>query len=134
MKIKKFEKLVTNLHDKAKYVIHMKNLNQALSHGLILKNIHRVIEFNEKTWLKPYIDMNTKLKKIAKNSFEKVVLMNNAVSGKSMENVRKQRNIKLVTTERRRNYLVWEQNHNMTNIFTKKILEIDMRKNSNTYE
>ena len=106
MKIKKFEKLVTNLHDKAKYVIHMKNLNQALSHGLILKNIHRVIEFNEKTWLKPYIDMNTKLKKIAKNSFEKVVLMNNAVSGKSMENVRKQRNIKLVTTERRRNYLV----------------------------
>ena len=134
MKIKKFEKLVTNLHDKAKYVIHMKNLNQALSHGLILKNIHRVIQFNEKTWLKPYIDMNTKLKKIAKNSFEKVVLMNNAVSGKSMENVRKQRNIKLVTTERRRNYLVWEQNHNMTNIFTKKILEIDMRKNSNTYE
>ena len=134
MKIKKFEKLVTNLHDKAKYVIHMKNLNQALSHGLILKNIHRVIEFNEKTWLKPYIDMNTKLKKIAKNSFEKVVLMNNAVSGKSMENVRKQRNIKLVTTERRRNYLVWEQNHNTTNIFTKKILEIDMRKNSNTYE
>ena len=134
MKIEKFEKLVTNLHDKAKYVIHMKNLNQALSHGLILKNIHRVIEFNEKTWLKPYIDMNTKLKKIAKNSFEKDVLMNNAVSGKSMENVRKQRNIKLVTTERRRNYLVWEQNHNTTNIFTKKILEIDMRKNSNTYE
>ena len=134
MKIKKFEKLVTNLHDKAKYVIHMKNLNQALSHGLILKNIHRVIECNEKTWLKPYIDMNTKLKKIAKNSFEKDVLMNNAVSGKSKENVRKQRNIKLVTTERRRNYLVWEQNHNTTNIFTKKILEIDMRKNSNTYE
>ena len=134
MKIKKFEKLVTNLHDKAKYVIHMKNLNQALSHGLILKNIHRVIEFNEKTWLKPYIDMNTKLKKIAKNSFEKDVLMNNAVSGKSMENVRKQRNIKLVTTERRRNSLVWKQNHNTTNIFTKKILEIDMRKNSNTYE
>ena len=44
MKIKKFEKLVTNLHDKAKYVIHMTNLNQELSHGLILKNIHRVIE------------------------------------------------------------------------------------------
>ena len=134
MKIKKFEKLVTNLHDKAKYVIHMTNLNQALSHGLILKNIHRVIEFNKKTWLKPYIDMNTKLKNVAKNSFEKDVLMNNAVSGKSFENVRKQRNIKLVTTERRRNYLVLEQNDNTTKIFTKKILEIDMRKNSNTYE
>ena len=120
MKIKKFEKLVTNLHDKAKYVIHMTNLNQALSHGLILKNIHRVIEFNKKTWLKPYIDMNTKLKNVAKNSFEKDVLMNNAVSGKSFENVRKQRNIKLVTTERRRNYLVLEQNDNTTKIFTKK--------------
>ena len=120
MKIKKFEKLVTNLHDQAKYVIHMTNLNQALSHGLILKNIHRVIEFNKKTWLKPYIDMNTKLKNVAKNSFEKDVLMNNAVSGKSFENVRKQRNIKLVTTERRRNYLVLEQNDNTTKIFTKK--------------
>ena len=120
MKIKKFEKLVTNLHDKAKYVIHMTNLNQALSHGLILKNIHRVIEFNKKTWLKPYIDMNTKLKNVAKNSFEKDVLMNNAVSGKSFENVRKQRNIKPVTTERRRNYLVLEQNDNTTKIFTKK--------------
>ena len=52
MKIKRFEKLVTNLHDKAKYVIHMTNLNQELSHGLILKNIHRVIEFNQKNLAK----------------------------------------------------------------------------------
>ena len=62
MKIEKVEKLVTNLHDKKEYVIHMRNLKQALNHGLILKKGHRVIKFNQKFWLKPYIDMNTKLR------------------------------------------------------------------------
>ena len=61
MKLEKFEKLVANLHDKTGYVIHIRNLKQALSHSLILKKIHRVIKFNQKAWLKPYIDMNTKL-------------------------------------------------------------------------
>ena len=62
MKIEKFEKLVTNLHDKAEYVIHITNLKQALNHRLILKKVHRVIKLNQKAWLKPYIDMNTKLR------------------------------------------------------------------------
>ena len=61
MKLEKFEKLVANLHDKTGYVIHIRNLKQALNHRLILKKIHRVIKFNQKAWLKPYIDMNTKL-------------------------------------------------------------------------
>ena len=56
MKIAKVEKLVTNLHDKTEYVIHIKNLKQALNHGLILKKVHRVIKFNKNGWLKPYID------------------------------------------------------------------------------
>ena len=68
MKIKKIEKLVTNLHDKTENVIQIRNLKQSLNHGLILTKVHRVIKFNQKAWLKPYIDMNTKK---TKNNFEK---------------------------------------------------------------
>ena len=59
MKIDKCEKLVCNLHDKKKYVVHIRSLKQALDHALKLKNVHRIIEFNQKAWLKAYIDMNT---------------------------------------------------------------------------
>ena len=62
MKIEKVVKPVTNLYDKNEHVIHIKNLKQALNHGLILKKVHRVIKFTQKAWLKPYIDMNSKLK------------------------------------------------------------------------
>ena len=73
--------------------MHIKVSKQALNHELVLKEVHRVIQFNQKDWLKPYIDMNTELRKKAKNDFEKEFfkLMNNSVFGKKMENVRKQK-------------------------------------------
>ena len=60
-----------NLLNKKKCVVHIKSLKQALNHGLKLKKVHRIIEFNQKAWLKPYIDMNTELRNIAKDDFEK---------------------------------------------------------------
>ena len=107
-KINKVEKLVTTIEDTEKYVIHIAGLKQTLNHGLVFKRVHRVIEFRQEAWLRPYIDMNTKLRTEAKNYFKKdfFKLMNNSVFGKTMENVRNHRDIKLVTNNERRNKLV----------------------------
>ena len=104
MKIDKCTKLVCNLYNKESYVVHIRSLKQALNHGLILKKVHRVIQFNQEGWLKPYIDINTELRKQPKNDFEEdfFKLTDNSVFGKTMENIRKHRDIKLVTTDKRR--------------------------------
>ena len=90
-KMKKIKKLVCSIEDKEKCVIHIRALKQALNHGLILKEVHQVIIFNQAAWLKPYIDRNTRLGKEAKNDFEKdfFQLINNSIFGKTMENVTK---------------------------------------------
>ena len=121
IKIDKYKKLVCNLRNKKKYVVHIRSLKQALNHGLKLKKVHRIIEFNQEAWLKPYIDMNTELRKIAKNDFEKdfFKLMNNAVFGKTMGNVRKHRDIKLVTTDKKRSKLVSEPNYHLITYISK---------------
>ena len=97
MEINGVEKLVPSLRDKKSYVIHIQALNQALQHGLRLDRIHRTIEFDQSPWLKTYIDFNTQLRTAATNDFVKdfFKLMNNSVFGKTMENIRKHRNIKL---------------------------------------
>ena len=129
MKIDKCKKLVCNLHDKKSYVVQIRSLKQALNHGLILKKVHRVIQFNQETWLKPYIDMNTELRKQSKNDFEKdfFKLMNNAVFGKAMENVRKHKDIELVKTDKRRNQLLSEPNYHTTKWFSENLLAIEIK-------
>ena len=130
MKINKCNKLVCNLYDKNKYVFHIRSLKQALDHGLILKKVHRVIQFRQEAWLKEYIDMNTELRKQAKNDFEKdfFKLMNNSVVGNTMETVRKHRDIKLVTTDKRRNQLVSEPNYHTIKYFSENLLATELKK------
>ena len=129
MKTEKVEKLVANLHEQLN-TLYTRNLKQAINHGLALKKVHTVIKFNQNAWLKPYIGMNTGLRKKTKNDFEKgfFKLINNAVFGKTMENVRTHRDIKLATTERRRNCLVSEPIYHTTKFFTENLLVIEMRK------
>ena len=95
MNIEKVENLQPTYTIKKEHVIHIRNLKQALNHGLVLKKVHRVIKFNQEAWLKPQIDINTKLRKNAKNDFKKdfFALMNSKVLGKTMKNVKKHRDI-----------------------------------------
>ena len=119
-----------NLRDKKKYVVHISILKQALNHGLKLKKVNRVIEFNQEAWLKKYIDINTELRKKASNDFEKdfFKLMNNAVFGKTMKNVRKHRDIKLVKTDYKRNKLVSEPNYHTMKLISENLSIIEMKK------
>ena len=128
MEINGVEKLVPNLRDKKNYVIHIQALNQALQHRLRLDSIHRVIEFNQSPWLKTYIDSNTQLRMAATNDFEKdfFKLMNNSVFRKMMENIRKHRNIKLVTTEEKYLRMVMRPNFKSGVLFGENLMGCEM--------
>ena len=130
MVINNTKKLECNLNDKKNYVVHINVLKQALDHGLKLRKVHRVIEFDQEAWLKEYIDVNAELRKKASNDFEKdfFKLMNNAVFGKTMENVRKHRDIKLVKTDKKRNTLVSKPNYHTMKLIDNNLAIIEMRK------
>ena len=128
------EKLIPNLRDKKKYVLHYKNLIQYLDLGLRITRIHRGIKFEESEWLKPYIDMNTKLRTKAKNNFEKdfFKLMNNSVFGKTMENIRNRVDIELVNDRDKAKKLAAKPNFKHLNIFCEELIAIHMKKTSLT--
>ena len=130
IKINKCTKLTCTIQNKENYLIHIRALKEAINHGLKLKKVHKVIEFDQEAWLKPYIDMNTDLRKQAKNDFEKdfFKLMNNSVFGKTMENVRNHRDIKIVTTDKRTSILASEPNYHSTKYISKDVLIMEMKK------
>ena len=119
------------MYDKDNYVIHIRNLKQALGHQLILKKVHKVIQFNQAEFLKEYIDINTKLKIKAKNDFEKdfFKLINTSIfEKKTMENVRIKRAIRLVTTDKKRSKLASDSDYNRTKWFLEDLLTKEMNK------
>ena len=130
IKINKCSKLTCTVENKENYVIHIRALKQSINNGLIIKKVHRVIQFNQEAWLKPYIDMDTKLRKEAKKDFEEdfFKLMNNTEFEKTIENVRKYRDIKLVTTNKQRNKLASEPNYRLTKCISKNLLIMEMKK------
>ena len=130
MKINKCTKLVCSTENKENYIAYIRALKQALNHGLKLTKVHRIIKFDQEAWLKPYIDMNTELTMKAKNDFEKDLfkLMINAVFGKTMEIVRNHRDIKVVTTYKRRSILISEPNYHSTKYISIDLLIMEMKK------
>ena len=130
MEINGVETLVPNLRDKKNYVIHIQALKQVLQHGLRLDRIHRVIEFDQWPWLKTKIDFSTQLRTAATNDFEKdfFKLMNNSVFAKTMENIRKHRNIKLVMTEEKYLRTVMKPNFKSGVLFGENLMGCEMGK------
>ena len=126
------EKLIPNLNDKTKYVIHYKNLIQCLRAGMKLKKIHSGIKFVESEWMKPYIDKNTNLRAMTKNNFEKdfYKLMNNSVFGKTMENLRNRVDVRLVNTKEKLRKLVAKPNFKSRKIFNENLVSVHMKKTS----
>ena len=126
------KKLIPNLRDKTKYIIHYKNLIQCLRAGMKLKKIHRGIKFVESEWMKSYIDKNTNLRAMAKNNFEKdfFKLMNNSVFGKTMENLRNRVDVRLVNTKEKLRKLVAKPNFKSRKIFNENLVSVHMSKTS----
>ena len=130
IEVNKVDKLIPNLWNKKKYMLHYENLKQYLGLGLKLNHIFRGIQFEESQWLKKYIALNTDLRTKATNEFEKdfFKLMNNSVFGKTMENIRNRVDIKLVNNKKQAENLSAKPNFNHCNIFNEDLVAIHMKK------
>ena len=131
IKVGVVNKLISNLMPKNNYVVHYRNLKYYLSKGLVLKKVHRILEFKQSDWMKPYIDFNTQKRKEATNEADKNLfkLLNNAVYGKTMENMRKR--IKITIIKNEKDFIKHASRPTNINydIFGKRLVEIHEKKN-----
>ena len=130
----KVKKLIPNLREKKEYVIHYRALMQCLKYGMKLTKIHKGIKFEESEWLKPYIELNTRLRANAKINFEKdfFKLMNNSVFGKTMENIRNRVNVKLANNEEKARKLIAKANYDSHRVFSENLISVHLKKVSLT--
>ena len=119
-------KLIPTLSNKEKYVLHYRNLQLYTDLGLNITKVHRVLEFNQSAWLKQYIDFNTQKRTNAKNAFEKdfFKLMNNSVFRKTMENIRKRVDVRLVTNEKKLLKMVAKPTYVSSKIFNENLVAV----------
>ncbi|GFV91801.1 uncharacterized protein TNCV_2974731 [Trichonephila clavipes] len=130
----KEKRLLTTLYPKTNYVVHIRNLKQYLKLGLVLKKVHKILEFHQESWLQPYINMNTQFRTEAENEFEKnfYKLMNNAIFGKTMENIRKRVDIRLCNNGEKAEKLISKPNFKDRTIFCENLAAFHMGKTSLT--
>ena len=130
LKINNVEKLISNLWDKEKCIVHHENLKLYLGLGLKVKKIHRGIKFREEPWMRSYIELNTRLRANGKNDFEKdfFKLMNNSVFGKTMENIRNRVDVKLVNNRGAAEKLSAKPNFEHLTIFDENLVAVHMKR------
>ncbi|XP_068757536.1 uncharacterized protein [Montipora capricornis] len=119
-------KLIPTLSNKEKYVLHYRNLQLYTDLGLKITKFHRVLEFNHSAWLKQYIDFNTEKRNNAKNDIEKdfLKLMNNRLFGKTMENIRKRVDVRLVTDENKLSKMAAKPTYVSSKIFNENLVAV----------
>ena len=129
-------KLIPTLSSKKNYVLHYRNLQLYLSLGLKLKKVHRVLEFDQSPWLAQYINFNTQKRMNAKNAFEKdfFKLLNNSVFGKTMENIRKRVDVRLVTDQKKLSKLVSKPTFVNSKIFNEDLVAVHKIKETLTLD
>ena len=135
LKIDNVEKLIPNLFDKQKYIVHHENLKLYQELGLKVKKIHRGIRFREEPWMRSYIELNTRLRANGKNDFEKdfFKLMNNSVFGKTMENIRNRVDVRLVNNREKAEMLSAKPNFEHLTIFDENLVAVHMKRTKLTF-